>query len=424
MEPSSDREEGDLAASRAGGGPLLAVAAAGLFVLALGGAWTLIVGVENLPQTPPLRFYLGLALTFVPLLLLAAVLVLDARRAEGARLAALYQIRVDQLETRTASREDMVRLIADHQPGAISIFDRHNRYWFVNALAASWIGRPAAQIIGQPPIKVLANEQAKRLEIRLAEARAADGPVEKVDSMIDDKGRTRFVQRHYEAVSEIGETSGCVMLREDDLTSLMVERERREQMLRQVIDTLVAVVDRRDPYASGHSARVGQLSRAIATEMGLDRVMSETAEIAGSLMNFGKVLVSRSILTKTTALTAEELQRVRDSILTSADILSIIGFEGPVVGTLRQVLEKVDGTGTPEGLAGDAILATARIVAVANAFVAFVSPRAHREGLPFGEALAAMMKEADKAFDRRVLVALTNYIENRPTKLDWLTVKK
>lgn len=416
-------EEERVASHGQKGALLLGAFAVGLVVIALYGIWALISGYENSAEDSGFAFYLNLALAIVPLALLPVVLVKHTRLAERSEMGQGYESRIDQLQNRLSYREDMLRLVADHQPGAISIFDRHNRYWFVNERAAASIGKSSAEIIGQPPIKVLPNEQAMKLEIRLAEARAAETPIELVDRVVDKKGKTQFLQRHYEAVSEIAEVSGCVMLREDDLTSLIVERERREEMFRQLIDTLVAVVDRRDPYAAGHSARVGQLSRVIAVEMGLESVMVETAEIAGSLMNFGKVLVSRRILTKTTALTSEELQRVRDGILTSADIVGIICFEGPVVPTLRQVLERYDGTGAPDGLKGEDILVTARIVSVANAFVAFVSPRAHREGLPFREALSVMMKDSGKAFDEKVLIALSHYIENRPNKLDWLTVK-
>ncbi len=397
--------------------------AVGLSVVALFGVWEMVAGYEPVADKPAWRFFLNLGLAVVPLGLLSVILAMGTRLSERSRLGQNYEKQIDQLQNRLAYREDMLRLVADHQPGAISIFDRHNRYWFVNERAAALIGRESSQIIGQPPIKVLPNEQAKRLELRLAEARAADAPIEIVDRVTEPSGKTKFLQRHYEAVSEIAEVSGCVMLREDDLTSLIVERERREEMLRQVIDTLIAVVDRRDPYASGHSARVGQLSRAIAVEMGLEPVLVETAEVSGSLMNFGKVLVSRRILTKTAALTDEELQRVRDGILTSADIVGIIGFDGPVIPTLRQVLERFDGAGLPSGLKGDDIIVTARIVSVANAFVALVSPRAHRDGLPLREALGGIMKDAGKAYDERVLIALSHYIENRPNKLDWLTVK-
>ncbi len=405
------------------GGRILSGVAVVLALVALGGLWHLVENYRSFTEGRAVGFYLSLFFTVGPLLALPVVLAMGTRLGERGRLDSAVKAKLDQLQNRLSYREDMLRLIADHQPGAISIFDRHNRYWFVNEQAAAQIGKKQEDIIGQPPIKILPNEQAKKLEIRLAQARASEEPIENVDRVVNAKGETRFLQRHYEAVSEIAEVSGCVMLREDDLTSLIVEKERREQMLRQVIDTLVAVVDRRDPYAAGHSSRVGQLARAIAEEMQLPQIDIEAAEIAGSLMNFGKVLVSRRILTKTSALTPDELQRVRDGILTSSEILGIIGFEGPVVPTLRQVLERFDGTGAPAGLKGDQILMTARIVSVSNAFVAFVSPRAHRESLPFRDALAVMAKEAGKAYDEKVLIALSHYIENRPNKLDWLKVK-
>lgn len=403
---------------------LLGIVAIVLLVITLFGVMQTFFVAEQLATLPLWRYYANIALIVLPLMILAAVLVAEAKLGERLATTAAYQSRLDQLENRLAYREQVLKLISDHQPAATMIFDRHNRFFFVNDTACQWMNKKAGEVIGQPPIRVLPNEQAKKLEIRLAEARAADNPIEIVDRATDAHGNTRFLRRHYESISELADMSGCVMLREEDLTSLIVEKERREQMLRQVIETLVAVVDRRDPYATGHSSRVGQLSKAIAMEMELSPELVEAAEIAGSLMNFGKVLVSRRILTKTTALTPDELQRVRDSILTSADILAIIGFDGPVVPTLRQVLERYDGKGVPEGLKGEDILITARIVSASNAFVAFVSPRAHRDGLSFKEALNVMANDSGKAFDERVLVAMSHYIENRPNKIDWLVVKK
>ena len=406
------------------GNPLFYVVAAILLAVSAFGVFLLLSEFGRGTVNAQGQLLLMVGMVGFPLLMLGALVGGGVRAFEQTKLAAGFQARLDQLQNRLSYREDLLRLVSDHQAGAIAIFDRHNRYWFVNQRAADNIGKMPAEIIGKPPIKVLGNDRAKRLEVRLAEARAAERYVEFVDQVVSPDGETRFMQSHYEAIEPFADMTGGVLVSEDDLTGLIVERERRERMLRQVIDTLVAVVDRRDPYAAGHSGRVGQLARLIAEEMGLDAILVEAAEIAGSLMNFGKVLVSRRILTKTTALTPDELQRVRDSILTSADILAIIGFEGPVVPTLRQVMERYDGAGVPEGLKGDEILVTARIVAVANAFVALVSPRAHRDSLSVSEAVARIMTEADTAFDRKVLIALSHHIENRPNKLDWLTATK
>lgn len=394
-----------------------------MFVVAVLGGWQLLA--LGAPRDHDGTFMLYLVGTIASLLFMAAALMVESRLAERMTLRAEYLAQFEKMKDSLARAQGALTLVGDRNQSSLTVFDRRNRFWYVNDKAAEEIGKTRAMIEGQPLMIVLSPDATKMVELHIAEARASDAPLVSIDTVVDSRtGQTRFFQRTYEVISGMGDMNGFVVLRVDDLTSLIVAKERREQMFRQVINTLVAVVDRRDPYAAGHSARVGQLSKAIASEMGLDPVMVDTAEIAGSLMNFGKVLVSRRILTKTTALDPEELQRVRDSILTSADILAIIDFDGPVVQTLRQVLERFDGSGEPEGLKGEQILVTARIVAVANAFVAFVSPRAHREGLSFRDALTALLRDSGRLYDEHVLVALTHYIENRPNKLDWLTVTK
>ena len=137
------------------------------------------------------------------------------------------------------------------------------------------------------------------------------------------------------------------MVRWQDVTTLVVQRERNEKLLRQLIATLVAMVDRRDPYSIGHSEHVSFLSRAIAEEMVLPERDIEAVAVAGSLMNFGKILVPRSILTKKEQLTTDELRLVREAMLSSADILSMIDFSAPVVPALKQTQERYDGSGLP-----------------------------------------------------------------------------
>ena len=368
-------------------------------------------------------FYL-LCLVIIPLVMFLFLSVVAGQRIEYDRFSASYQTRVDQLQKRLNAQEDLLHLVTGSDPASITVFDQNKRFWFVNASAAREAKLDVHDMIGQSIGRFADYDRTQILDARLTEVLNTGQSLHALDQRKDAvNGQIRFVQTQFEKIAPFAEFIGGVMVRSEDVTSLIVERERRENMLRQVIATLVAVVDRRDPYASGHSERVGQLSRVIAEELLLSEQDIETAQIAGSLMNFGKVLVPREILTKTTALSPEELQRVRDSILTSADILSMIHFSGPIVPTLRQVLERYDGTGVPNGLKGDAILITARIVAVANAFVALVSTRAHRPSLHFSDAITHVMADADKIYDRRVVTALANYIANRATKLDWLQEK-
>ena len=210
-----------------------------------------------------------------------------------------------------------------------------------------------------------------------------------------------------------------ILVVERDITAAVTERERRERTLRQLVKTLVAVVDRRDPYSANHSMRVAAVARAVAEEMGLDPVTVDSADIVGSLMNLGKILVPEGMLTRAGTLSEDEKQKIRDSLQTTADLLIGIEFDGPVVPALRQVQEHWDGSGSPKGLTGEEILLPARIVAVANAFVAMVSPRAYRPGIGFDQAVETLMSQVNKSFDRRVVAALVNYLDNRGGRERW-----
>jgi len=167
------------------------------------------------------------------------------------------------------------------------------------------------------------------------------------------------------------------------------------------------MVDKRDPNAANHSMAVTRIAQDVATSMGLDQNTIETTRTAGSLMNLGKIVVPTDMLTRTESLSENELRFIRDSMKTSADLLRGITFEGPVVETLEQAQEYWDGSG-PQGLKGDGILISARIIAAVNA-----SPRSYRTPMPVNQALDIMMAKVEKQFDRRVVVALAHYIENQ-----------
>lgn len=152
--------------------------------------------------------------------------------------------------------------------------------------------------------------------------------------------------------------------------------------------------------------------------MNLPDVSRETVQIAGSLINLGKSLVRRDLLTKTGDLTDEERDILRRSVLQSADLLEGVEFDGPVVDTIRQMQERWDGSG-PRGMAGEDIEVCARIVAVANAFVGMVSARAYRDAMSFNRACAILQEEAGSHYDRRPVSALINYLDNRGGRDKW-----
>lgn len=322
-------------------------------------------------------------------------------------------IREMGLKGRLHYQEELLRLITDNVPNSIFICDLEGHLWFANKNAGAFFNSDAYDILGKSIHSLLPQKRASLLLGRVMRANAENAPVIAMDRL-EDQASLGYMQTHHIPLNDAQALHRCVLVTQRDMTDSIVEHEKQEQAFKQLVNSLVAIIDRRDPYAAGHSLRVGGLAQAIAIEMDLDAQSIDACYIAGSVMNLGKIMVPRSILVKTTALDNEELRLVRKSMLASADILSLIHFETPVIPTLRQVLERYDGSGEPERRRGENIIITARIVAVANAFVAMVSPRAHRSGLVAEVAFSVLRKEAGKAYDGRVIEALIRYMDKNP----------
>lgn len=363
--------------------------------------------------------------------LLAVVLgfLYAAWRHGAARIAAEKAIEYASLARRFEFQTNLLRLVTDSQRNHILIADTEGRVRFANATLAKDMETTSDDLIGKPLAAAVGPDAARRFTKRTQEAMLSNKAVVTVDRVqLDEEGEAfKVVQTQHIPLEDHSAGPGQAPTRgtlivEEDITDVVMEREKRERVLRGVVDALVAVVDRRDPYATEHSSRVARLARQIGTEMNLSDVDCDALEMAGALLNLGKLLVPADILTKHGQLDEAELKIVRDSLIASADIVSQIEFEGPVVETLRQSLEKVDGSGYPDGKKGDEILNTARILAVANAFVALISPRAHRAGMDVEAALTVLMKQVDTAYDRGVIGALTSFMENKGGRESWALV--
>jgi PAS domain S-box-containing protein len=356
------------------------------------------------------------------ILLLAVAFMLAALfaiwRHGASQRAAAAADRFQEMAERFEQQRNFLRVVTDSQPNTIFIADERNIYRFANAVAAESTGGDKDALLGKTLAAVLGPERAKPYERLNRQALEEAKPVSSIHRYQTPEGE-RVLQSEHIPIKATPDTPGGVLVVEEDVTTAVTERERRAKTLRDLVGTLMTVVDQRDPNAAHHSTRVAAVARAVAEEMGLDATLADTAEFAGTLMNLGKILVPSEILTRKGGLTDAEIRQVRDSIQATADLLQDVPFDGPVVETLRQCQERWDGTGRPRGLTGDGIVLPARIVAVANAFVAMVEPRAHRAGLDFDAAAKVLLDGVGTAYDRRVVAALLNYLDNRGGRQAW-----
>lgn len=333
-------------------------------------------------------------------------------RAE--ELAENYRLVAERLE----ERGEFLRVVTDSQPTAIAVFDADDSYSFANRLAANDAGIDQDDMIGKSAANVLGPAHARQITDMTRAVRNEGQPLSRVDRL-GDGDIFRIMKSDYIPLHQQETDMKSVLTVMQDITDVVVERERREGVLRSLVATLVAFVDRRDPYSAHQSARVVEVGVAIATEMELEEEEINTIDIVGNLMNLGKILVPPELLTKTGQLSDEEREIIQGSMFSSADLLEDVDFDLPVTDTLRQIQERWDGKGYPNQLAGSQISAAAQIVAVANAFVGMVSPRAYRDAMDFSKAVSILLEDADTKFDRRPISALINYVENRGGREQW-----
>lgn len=150
----------------------------------------------------------------------------------------------------------------------------------------------------------------------------------------------------------------------------------------QMITTLAGTVDAKDSYTKGHSSRVAEYSRTIASRLGKDEKYLKRIYYMGILHDVGKIGIPDSIIKKDGKLTREEYETIKSHPKIGADVLENITDMPNLYYGARWHHERYDGSGYPDGLKGKDIPLEARIIAVADAYDAMTSKRSYRDALP------------------------------------------
>ena len=193
-----------------------------------------------------------------------------------------------------------------------------------------------------------------------------------------------------------------------------VERQRHIESLADLylgtIKSLALAIDAKDQHSHEHILRVQRYAVATAKLLGLDNDLVEAVNTGALLHDIGKLGVPDYVLLKTGELTEEEFAKIRKHPEIGAAILEDVQFPWPVLPVVRSHHERWDGTGYPDGLRGEDIPITARILAVADVFDALTSSRAYRGAWSREAALAEIEREAGKKFDPAVVAAFTTIL--------------
>ncbi len=179
-----------------------------------------------------------------------------------------------------------------------------------------------------------------------------------------------------------------------------------EQHMVEVLRRIVEFVEARDKFSSGHSLRVASLARQIGKHMQIPRGELDRLELAGRLHDIGMVAVPREVLAQKRRLDREGLHRVREHPVIAHDVLTPLSSLVDVLPAIRHHHERMNGTGYPDGLAGEAIPLTARILAVADAYDAMTHDRPYRPAMSSFQAMEELRRCSPAGFDPACVEAL------------------
>ncbi|HNW91532.1 MAG TPA: GAF domain-containing protein [bacterium] len=208
-----------------------------------------------------------------------------------------------------------------------------------------------------------------------------------------------------------------------DVIALALLQARTESSARaayrEILSSLAAVVETRDAYTGMHAENVLAYATALARAMSLPAVSIEGIQLGAILHDVGKVAIADMILRKPGELSGPEADEMHRHAGIGAILLAHAHFLQAARAAVRHHHERWDGSGYPDGLAGEAIPLPAQIVAVADAYDAMTSDRPYRRGLPVAEARARLRAGAGTQFNPRLVDAFLALLDRETQRADF-----
>ena len=209
----------------------------------------------------------------------------------------------------------------------------------------------------------------------------------------------------------------------ENLENLVKQRTAAlQQAINGTIETIIKILEYKDPYTAGHERRVGALSLAIAKKMELGEEEQKRIYFAGYLHDIGKLLVPSEILSKPGKLTDGEFGVIKEHVKSGYELTIDIDLSWPIADLILQHHERMDGSGYPNEIKGEDIQLGARILAVSDVIEAMTAHRPYRPGFGIEIALEEIKSNAGVLYDEEVSKAAIELFEIE--KYDFTNVKQ
>jgi putative two-component system response regulator len=182
--------------------------------------------------------------------------------------------------------------------------------------------------------------------------------------------------------------------------SLLKLKQRTDELERaeSVLFSLARSIEGKDPYTHGHCERLAEYSARLGEHLRLSEEQLIALRRAGVVHDVGKIAVPDAILLKPGRLTAEEWTLIKEHPVVGERICAPLKSFRMVLPIIRHHHEKFDGSGYPDGLRGEAIPVTARVLQVVDVYDALTTERPYKKAFSVTEALQTMREEVAKGW--------------------------
>jgi putative two-component system response regulator len=182
--------------------------------------------------------------------------------------------------------------------------------------------------------------------------------------------------------------------------SLLTLKQRTDELERaeSVLFTLARSIEGKDPYTHGHCERLANYSARLGEHLGLPEEQITALRRGGVVHDIGKIAVPDSILLKTSKLSEDEWKLMKEHPIVGERICAPLKSFRSVTPIIRHHHEKFDGSGYPDGLRGEAIPITARVLQIVDVYDALTTERPYKRAFSIADALQTMREEVGKGW--------------------------
>ena len=291
--------------------------------------------------------------------------------------------------------------------------DRDGQLTFINHEALRLLGFQESELLGKKAHDYIhyKDNNGKRISSQECKVHRAMVLGEKVrdnnESMVKKDGSILEVSLVATPLLIEGSVVGTVVTFHDKSNEKKIEKleSQRSENQRQIIHSMVDMIESRDAYTAGHTKRVAQYCELIAKEMGYKDEEIELLKKSAWLHDIGKISTPDSVLLKPAKLNNLEYELIQDHLNAGYLLLSKIDAYKEIADIMREHHEKYDGSGYPRGLKAQEIRPLSRIMMVADSFDAMTTNRIYKAKKSVATALQELQELSEKSYHPEVVDA-------------------